>query len=70
MKKRYASPLIALIALTLLAGCAWQVGGDKRYVKSEPTVGQQLIDLQHARDTGAISEPEYQLEKAKILRKP
>ena len=69
MKKLYVSPLIALVALTMLAGCAWQVGGDKRYVKSDPTIGQQLIDLQHARATGALSEPEYQMERAKILGK-
>ncbi len=67
MKKPYVSPLIVLIAMTLLAGCAWQVGGDKKYQKLEPTIGQQLIDLQKARDTGAITEAEFQAEKAKML---
>lgn len=32
-----------------------------------PTVGQQLLDLKKARDAGAISEQEYEAEKAKIL---
>lgn len=32
-----------------------------------PTIGQQLIDLKKARDAGAISESEYEAEKAKIL---
>jgi hypothetical protein len=32
-----------------------------------PTIGQQLIDLKDARDTGAITEAEYEAEKAKIL---
>lgn len=32
-----------------------------------PTVGQQLLDLKKARDTGAITEQEYDDEKAKLL---
>ena len=32
-----------------------------------PTLGQQLLDLKKARDTGAISEQEYETEKAKLL---
>jgi hypothetical protein len=32
-----------------------------------PTVGQQLLDLKKARDAGAITEQEYETEKAKIL---
>jgi hypothetical protein len=33
----------------------------------QPTVGQQLIDLKKAKDTGAISDAEYEAEKAKLL---
>ncbi len=32
-----------------------------------PTIGQQLIDLQKAKDSGAITEPVYEAEKAKLL---
>ena len=32
-----------------------------------PTVGQQLIDLKEAKDAGAITEAEYEAEKAKLL---
>ena len=32
-----------------------------------PTIGQQLLDLKKARDDGAISEQEYETEKAKLL---
>ena len=32
-----------------------------------PTIGQQLIDLKKAKDSGAITEAEYEAEKAKIL---
>jgi hypothetical protein len=33
----------------------------------EPTTGQQLIDLQKAKDAGAISDSDYQAQKAKLL---
>ena len=32
-----------------------------------PTIGQQLIDLKKAKDAGAITEAEYEAEKAKLL---
>jgi len=31
-------------------------------------VGQQLIDLKKAKDAGAITDEEYQAQKAKLLR--
>ncbi|HEU5396063.1 MAG TPA: SHOCT domain-containing protein [Verrucomicrobiae bacterium] len=33
----------------------------------EPTLGQQLIDLQKAKDAGAITDAEYQAAKARLL---
>ena len=33
----------------------------------QPTIGQQLVDLQKAKDSGAITESEYQAQKAKLL---
>jgi hypothetical protein len=32
-------------------------------------VGQQLVDLQRAKETGAITEAEYQSQKTKLLSK-
>lgn len=32
-----------------------------------PTIGQQLIDLQKAKDAGAVTEAEYQAQKDKLL---
>jgi hypothetical protein len=37
--------------------------------KQPSTIGQQLIDLKSARDSGAITEAEYQTQKAKVLGK-
>jgi hypothetical protein len=45
------------------AGCVASIGNRN----PGTTVGQQLIDLQKAKQAGAISEEEYQVEKAKIL---
>jgi hypothetical protein len=41
-------------------------GADEQAVQN-PTVGQQLIDLQKAKDAGAITDSEYQTQKAKLL---
>jgi hypothetical protein len=69
MKKLFIPALIGLSAATLLTGClAIQLGGGSTSKpQPAPTVGQQLTDLQHAKDTGAITEAEYQAQKAKIL---
>jgi hypothetical protein len=67
MKKLFI-PLFAIFsAMTLLAGCSWQVGGGPKSVMQQPTIGQQLIDLQKAKDAGAITDSEYQVQKAKLL---
>ncbi len=52
----------------LLGGClALQVGGGDKQESHKATLGQQLVDLKAARDTGAISEGEYEFQKAKLL---
>ena len=62
--------LLALSALLLLTGCLnLSLGGGSHPVAAGPTVGQQLIDLQTARNTGAISQAEYETLRAKIIQK-
>jgi hypothetical protein len=53
----------AVVAL-LLTGC----GSSSKVVQPNMNVsiGQQLIDLKHAKDSGALSESEYKKQK-KIL---
>ncbi len=34
---------------------------------ANPTVGQQLLDLQKAKDSGIITDAEYQTQKTKVL---
>ena len=67
MKKLILPVLVVFSALTLLAGCSWQVGGGHKTVTMMPTTGQQLMDLQKARETGALTDAEYQAQKNKLL---
>jgi hypothetical protein len=68
MKKLFLPLIIGFSAMLLLNGCiGLHIGsGDKRSLQNA-TLGQQLIDLKSAKDTGAITEAEYQTQKAKLL---
>jgi hypothetical protein len=63
-------PLLALVLLSLplLAGGCIAIG-NRGNPNVTPTVGQQLMDLQKAKESGAMSETEYQTERAKVLGK-
>ena len=52
MKRKFIPLLAVGSALTLLAGCSWQIGGGPGPTTVKPTVGQQLIDLQKAKVLG------------------
>jgi hypothetical protein len=53
----------ALLLMTTLAGCVFSISGSG----TQPTKGQQLIDLKNARDRGAITQQEYDQQKTQIL---
>ena len=67
MKKLIVPMIIGLSALTLISGCSISLGGGTTTRPQTATVGQQLLDLQKAKDAGAISDAEYQTKKAKLL---
>ena len=68
MKKIFTLTLIGLSSMMLLTGClAIQLGGGTTNKGEQPTTGQQLIDLQKAKDAGIITDAEYQTQKAKVL---
>jgi hypothetical protein len=68
MKKLLIPAAITLSAMLLLTGClALQVGGGDKKEAQKATTGQQLIDLKAAKDAGAITESEYESQKAKVL---
>lgn len=67
--KRLFIPLSAgFLTMTLLTGCLnLELGGGTTTRAQSPTLGQQLIDLQKAKEAGAITDAEYQAQKAKLL---
>jgi hypothetical protein len=63
----------ALGAFSLLefgGGCAVNLGAGAGAGHPVPTIGQQLIDLQKARDSGALSASDYEAQRAKVLAAP
>jgi hypothetical protein len=57
--------LVCAAALLLSSsGCVAAIGNRE---PPRPTIGQQLIDLQKAKDAGAISDVEFQAQRAKVL---
>ncbi len=69
MKHLVLLSFIAILAISFGSGCGTdlRVGGGTKTVHQNATVGQQLVDLQKAKDAGAINDAEFQAEKAKIL---
>jgi hypothetical protein len=57
---------LACAALLSLSGCVAAIGNRDAH-HGNGTLGQQLIDLQRARQAGALSEGEYQTQKARLL---
>jgi hypothetical protein len=58
--------LLGALTIPLFSGCVAAIGNSPA-ARSSATLGQQLIDLQKARDSGAITEAEYQGQRAKFL---
>ena len=66
MKKLIVSTVVAMTLVTLLNGCI-AIGTGPKSQQTNATLGQQLIDLQNAKPAGAITDAEYQAQKAKLL---
>jgi hypothetical protein len=68
MKKLLIPTMISLAAMMLFSGClGLSVGGGTTTPQQTATVGQQLVDLQRAKEAGAINDAEFQAQKAKLL---
>lgn len=65
MKKLIVPIWVGLAAMTLLTGCA--IGCGEKTTQVMPTTGQQLLDLQKAKDAGVITDAQFQSEKTRIL---
>ncbi len=57
--------LVTALSLSGCAGGCIAVGGTDNY--QAPTLGRQLQELKVAKDTGAITDAEYQDTKTKML---
>lgn len=62
---RMAAGLGAALVAVALAGCG---GNEVVRPTVSVSIGQQLIDLKKARDSGALSEREYQSQKSQLIR--
>jgi hypothetical protein len=62
---RHALTSVLLIGTLALGGCFY--GGNRDVTTNNTTLGQELIDLDLARQAGALTEDEYQLAKARLL---
>ena len=58
------SAILIIVVLFSLSSCIGVDGGEHRDIQT--TLGEELMDLQDARDCGAISEEEYSDLKAKL----
>lgn len=62
---RSGIPRCLIVAVLPLAGCVIGNSVEPSYVRST-TIGQELVDLQAAKDKGAITAEEYEELKARI----
>ncbi len=59
--------VIGLLVGLSLSGCVAAIGNDTGPLRRQGTLGQELIDLQKAKEAGAMTEEEYTAQKAKLL---
>ena len=69
--KSWKATLVALVVFTiamggLFVGCG---GGGASVQSSSTTLGQELTDLDAARDKGLLTEKEYEKARKQILKK-
>jgi hypothetical protein len=58
---------MAALAVLLFNGCIIAMGVPDKEAKTRPTLGKQLTDLKQARDSGALTEEEYQTAKKRLI---
>ena len=63
-KGRRVTAAAALAATLAAAGCG---GNEVLQPTVSVSVGQQLIDLKKARDSGAVSERDYERQKEQLI---
>jgi hypothetical protein len=67
MKKTVLILGCALLSAGFLNGCVAAIGNRDAQHATGGTLGQQLIDLKRAKEAGALTESEYETQKARLL---
>lgn len=67
MKKTTRIIPLFLASTLLLSGCVAAIGNRGERAQRNATLGQELIDLQKAKEAGVLSEAEYQVQRARLL---
>jgi hypothetical protein len=68
MKRLFIPTAVALSSMLLLTGClVLRIGGGDKKEEQKASVGQQLMDLKTAKEAGAMTDAEYEAQKAKLL---
>jgi len=65
--KLWITALLAVISASMLSGCVVALGNRVPADDRKPTLGKQLTDLKQARDSGALTEEEYQIAKKRLV---
>jgi hypothetical protein len=65
--KLIGSLALALLTCTVLSGCVIALGNRVPTEDRKATLGKQLTDLKQARESGAITEEEYQTAKKRLV---
>ena len=66
-KKHLGFSLVICVIAFVATGCVVSLGGGRGSPGMDPTIGQELIDLKKAKDSGAISGEEYESQKKKVM---
>jgi len=63
---------ILVLSTLMLSGCIFAPSGSgdwERSSRARPTIGQELLDLDRAREAGVITTAEYERTRARILER-
>jgi hypothetical protein len=69
MKMQLSLWLVLGLLTATLTGCVAAIGNRDAGMAHGTTLGQQLIDLKKAIESGAITENEYQEQRAGFLKR-
>jgi len=65
--------VVAIVGSVVLSGCVFapEGGGSRNYGRgpqvAQPTIGQELLDLDRARQAGVITETEFDRAKSRLI---